>query len=400
MYNTRWWDIAVAAGLAAIAALSLAGLGAAGPSGWWLTAVSLFVFVAGYAFLRPGIVSGAAPTWRLAVGIPLVVLAIVIGIAAAPFLAMLQTLAYPLVWVTTPARREAIVGSAGVAAATFVGFLLNGAFSSEAMWSGLLTAGVSLVFAVSLGLWISAIAEYGEDRARLVAELTDAQEQVERLSRERGAADERERLGRDIHDTLAQTLAGLTLLSERAGRQLARGETDAAAGTIATVEQLSRDALAEARGLVARTAAVPGDAVLEAAVERLAERFRAEAGLVVQVEVALEGDDGMTRDAQLVVLRCLQEALSNVRKHAGAASVRVIVEADASGIRLAVVDDGRGFDPDRRRTGYGLDGMADRVALAGGTLTIDTTPDRGTVLTVALPIATPPLAGLPEEQNA
>ena len=115
MYNTRWWDIAVAAGLAAIAALSLAGLGAAGPSGWWLTAVSLFVFVAGYAFLRPGIVSGAAPTWRLAVGIPLVVLAIVIGIAAAPFLAMLQTLAYPLVWVTTPARREAIVGSAGVA---------------------------------------------------------------------------------------------------------------------------------------------------------------------------------------------------------------------------------------------------------------------------------------------
>ena len=65
-----------------------------------------------------------------------------------------------------------------------------------------------------------------------------------------------------------------------------------------------------------------------------------------------------------------------------------------------VVDDGRGFDPDRRRTGYGLDGMADRVALAGGTLTIDTTPDRGTVLTVALPIATPPLAGLPEEQNA
>ena len=46
------------------------------------------------------------------------------------------------------------------------------------------------------------------------------------------------------------------------------------------------------------------------------------------------------------------------------------------------------------------DGMADRVALAGGTLTIDTTPDRGTVLTVALPIATPPLAGLPEEQNA
>ena len=396
MYDKRWWDIAVAGGLAAIAALSVAGLGATGPSGWTRTAVCLVVFVLGYALVRPGIVRGAAAPWRLAVGIPVIAASILFGIAVAPFLAMLQSLAFPLVWVTTSTRRAAIGGSAAVAAATFLGFLVGGGLSSGAMWTGLLTAVISFVFAVALGLWISAIAEYADDRARLVAELTAAQAQIEMLSTERGAAAERERLGRDIHDTLAQTLAGLALLSERARRQLGRGEVDAAVETVATVEQLSRDALAEARGLVARTAAVPADIALGEAVERLVERFRTEAGLAVDLTVGLDRDADMSRDTQLVVLRCLQEALSNVRKHADAAAVRVTVAADPHAARLEVVDDGRGFDPDARRTGFGLDGMTDRVALAGGTLAVDSHTEGRTALTVVLPAA----VSDPEEQTA
>ncbi|MAP64146.1 MAG: two-component sensor histidine kinase [Microbacterium sp.] len=356
----------------------------------------LVVFVLGYALVRPGIVRGAAAPWRLAVGIPVIAASILFGIAVAPFLAMLQSLAFPLVWVTTSTRRAAIGGSAAVAAATFLGFLVGGGLSSGAMWTGLLTAVISFVFAVALGLWISAIAEYADDRARLVAELTAAQAQIEMLSTERGAAAERERLGRDIHDTLAQTLAGLALLSERARRQLGRGEVDAAVETVATVEQLSRDALAEARGLVARTAAVPADIALGEAVERLVERFRTEAGLAVDLTVGLDRDADMSRDTQLVVLRCLQEALSNVRKHADAAAVRVTVAADPHAARLEVVDDGRGFDPDARRTGFGLDGMTDRVALAGGTLAVDSHTEGRTALTVVLPAA----VSDPEEQTA
>ena len=91
------------------------------------------------------------------------------------------------------------------------------------------TAGFSVAFAIALGLWIASIVEYGEERARLLAELTAAQAEVEALSRDRGAAEERERLAREIHDTLAQTLAGLVILAERAGRQSRDGRADAAA---------------------------------------------------------------------------------------------------------------------------------------------------------------------------
>lgn len=197
---------------------------------------------------------------------------------------------------------------------------------------------------------------------------------------------ERERLARDIHDTLAQTLAGLTLIAERAGRQFGDGRPEAAAESIATVERLSRDALAEARGLVARMAAVPSDAALGDAVDRLVDRFRAEVGLTIDLDLDLDSAGAVSREAQLVILRCLQEALANVRKHAAATHVGVRVETDDDGSALLTVsDDGRGFDPDAVRSGFGLDGMGDRVALAGGELDVASDPGAGTTLTVRLP---------------
>ena len=206
-----------------------------------------------------------------------------------------------------------------------------------------------------------------------------------RLSRDRGAAEERERIARDIHDTLAQTLAGLVLLSERAGRQARDGRTDAAAEAIATIEQTAREALAESRALVARMAAVPADDALAAAIERLAARFRAEVGLAIDVEVAAGVD--LDREQQVVLLRCLQEALANVRKHARATLVVVTVAPHGEGIGMTVRDDGVGFDPSAARTGFGLDGISDRATLAGGSVEVDSVPGRGSVLTILLPRA-------------
>jgi signal transduction histidine kinase len=95
----------------------------------------------------------------------------------------------------------------------------------------------------------------------------------------------------------------------------------------------------------------------------------------------------------VVVLRCLQEALSNVRKHAGAARVTVTLAGEDDGtLRLVVEDDGRGFDVSSPRTGYGLDGMSDRVALAGGTVEVTAIPGAGTTLSVRLPA---PAAAVP-----
>jgi len=136
---------------------------------------------------------------------------------------------------------------------------------------------------------------------------------------------------------------------------------------------------------VARMAAVPADDALAAAIERLAARFRAEVGLAIDVEVAAGVD--LDREQQVVLLRCLQEALANVRKHARATLVVVTVAPHGEGIGMTVRDDGVGFDPSAARTGFGLDGISDRATLAGGSVEVDSVPGRGSVLTILLPRA-------------
>ncbi|TDN91949.1 sensor histidine kinase [Microbacterium sp. BK668] len=385
MLNRRWWDVTVIGAILAIAVFSFLGFGPTDPIQRLIVLMTLGLFVVGYAlFARPEI-GTEPPTWRVPVFVAIAAVSICIGVAAGPFLSMLQIVAYPLAWVITPDRRQAILASSVIALAVLAGYLVGGGLSFEAFVSGLTTAGFSVAFAISLGLWITSIAEYGEERARLLTELTAAQAEVEALSRDRGAAGERERLSRDIHDTLAQTLAGLVILAERAGKQSREGATDAAAATIATVEQVAREALAESRALVARTAAVPGELAFAAAVERLAERFRAEAGLAIDVTLRIDDAAPLGRDAQVVLLRCLQEALANVRRHAGATRAAVEVTSAGGVTEVEVSDDGRGFDPDAPRSGFGLDGMGERVALAGGSIDVISAPGVGTTLRVRLP---------------
>jgi signal transduction histidine kinase len=273
-----------------------------------------------------------------------------------------------------------------------VGYTFGGGFSIGAFVAGVTTAGFSFAFATAFGLWISGIAEYGEERARLLDELTAAQAEVRALSHERGASEERERLARDIHDTLAQSLAGLVILAERAGRQSREGAADAATATLATVEQVARDALDEARALVARTAAVPDEAALGAAIERLAERFRAQSGAAIDVSVDATAE-ALDRDRQVVLLRCAQEGLSNVARHAQATLATVAVRVADGAATLEITDDGRGFDPAASGTGFGIDGMGDRVALAGGTFEVDSAPGAGTTVRVRLPLSSGAVAG-------
>jgi signal transduction histidine kinase len=387
MLNRRWWDVAVIGAILAIAMFSFLGFGPTEEAERLVVLAALGLFVMGYAvFARPEI-GPEPPTWRVPVFIGIAVVSIVIGVAAGPFLSMLQVVAYPLAWVITADRRQAILATSVIGLAVLFGYIVGAGFSLEAFVSGLVTAGFSVAFAIALGLWITSISEYGEERGRLLAELTAAQAEVEALSHDRGAAQERERLSRDIHDTLAQTLAGLVILAERAGRQSREGSPDAAAATIATVEEIAREALAESRALVARTAAVPGELAFAAAVDRLAERFRAEAGLAIDVEFDIEDAAPLDREAQVVLLRCLQEALANVRKHAEARSVTVSVGSSDGSIEVEVRDDGRGFDVDATRAGFGLDGMRERVALAGGTFEVGSWPGAGTLLRVRLPHA-------------
>ncbi len=396
MNSRRWWDFAVAAAAVMVVVAMVVGLSPATPADMVLASAALAVFVlVGYlGVARPGLRAPAA--WHTPAFATISAVTLAVGCATEPFYAVIQAVAYPLTWVLTEQKRTAIIGSGIVAVGVCVGFaffadVTDPASSGLALISAVATAGFSFAFAVALGLWISSIIDWGQERARLLAELTAAQGEVEALSRERGASAERERLARDIHDTLAQTLAGLTILAERGGRQLAEGRADAAASTIGTVERLSRDALEEARALVARTAAPPAETALADAVDRLVDRFRAETGLTIDLE--LEASETISRDGQLVVLRCLQEALANVRKHAAATLVRVRVATTPGGAaRLEVADDGRGFDTSVRYDGFGLEGMTERVALAGGAFDVASSPG-GTTVTVQLPAGAPVRGG-------
>lgn len=383
----------IAASLMVVVAVTVGSSGASSAD-TVVAGAALVLFVLSYLLVARPALTSTRP-WHLPVFVACAAVALAGGCAGEPFFAVLQAIAYPLTWILAVDRRRAIVGSAVIALGIFTGFALfsgildGGDAVLPALAVAAAVAGFGLAFAIAFGLWMAGVVEYGQERARLVGELTAAQAEVEALSRDRGAAMERERLARDVHDTLAQTLAGLAILSERAGRQLDDGRADAAADSIAMVERLSRDALDEARAIVSRMAAVPSDAALGDAVDRLVSRFRAEAGLTIDLDLQLDSAGVLPRESQLVLLRCLQEALANVRKHAAATRVEVRVSAGPDGAaQLAVTDDGRGFDLSARRDGFGLEGMTERVALAGGELDVSSRPGGGTTLVVRLPATT------------
>jgi len=245
--------------------------------------------------------------------------------------------------------------------------------------------GVALAFSIGLGLWTAHTMRQAERHARLVDELRSTQAELARSHHEAGVAAERERVAREIHDTLAQGFTSVVMLAQAASADLDRDATAAARDRLALVEATARENLAEARALVAATGPAPLEAggTLAEAVGRLAERFAAESGVAVTSRL---GDvAGLTSADEVVLLRSAQESLANVRRHAAARRVRVELAEDGGVVRLAVHDDGRGLPADLVE-GYGLRGMRERVAAGGGTVHVGPGPAGGTSVVVELPL--------------
>jgi len=191
-------------------------------------------------------------------------------------------------------------------------------------------------------------------------------------------ARERRRLARELHDGLAQELSLLVtqtrLLAARHGRL----------DGLDVLEDTTRRALDESRlaiGALARPGSEPLDVALESAVADLAERM----GTSVRVRLSHGVDvEPPTRDA---LLRIVREAMTNAVRHGGATAVSVELEA-GSGLRLRVVDDGRGFvvdDPASVPAGFGLVSMRERAEALGGQLTVASRPGQGTRVELVLP---------------
>jgi signal transduction histidine kinase len=238
----------------------------------------------------------------------------------------------------------------------------------------------SLGFSLLLGYWISRIVEQSAGRRAVIAELEETRAELAEVSHRAGMLAERERLAREIHDTLAQGFTSVVVLLELAESEV---DTDPAAARrrLATARDTARQNLAEARSLVA--ALSPADlqvAPLPEAVGRLVNRFGRETGLPAEFTVA-GTPRALAANQEVVLLRSAQEALANVRKHAGACRLAVRLRFCDPGAELTVTDDGAGFDPDAATPGFGLAGMRRRVGEIGGSLSIHSGPT-GTVVEV------------------
>ena len=200
-------------------------------------------------------------------------------------------------------------------------------------------------------------------------------------SRELTVVEERNRLARDLHDSVVQTLFSLSLMAEAA--------KNGAPEQIGQVGELAKSALAELRSIVFELR--PADLAAEGLVPTLIKHtdvVRRVFGQDIDIQVVSERE--LEAVIELELFRIAQEALTNALKHAQASKIEVIVDLGASPARLEVRDDGVGFDPDAtslRARHLGLTSMEERAGTIGGKLRIDAAPGRGTSVTAEVVLA-------------
>lgn len=379
MYAMRWWHVGVVATCLILATIVLAAEPPTPRVGAGFAILGLFLvcwFAYGWRFES----SSRAAAFIVTACVVLAPLAVL----ASPTFTTLQAVVFPIVWSALNSLRRAIVINVVLASTIGTALFFTLGADEAALFQAVVIESMSLAFSIALGLWMTSIFRRSSERAALLEQLQATQSQLAAMSMDAGITSERDRLAREIHDTIAQDLTGLVLLAQRVGRELSAGDTAVAAEQIALLEEGARTALAETRALVASTAspALDGDGI-GAALDRLATRYERETAIIVTVRAEVEAP--LDRDIEVVLLRCAQEGLANLRKHSGASRAAITLVASPIELSLQVSDNGAGFTPSATSNGFGLIGMRERLALVGGTLDIESGED-GTTLLVTLPV--------------
>lgn len=256
----------------------------------------------------------------------------------------------------------------------------TGAFSEE-------DERLAVVLAAQAAVAIANARSAADDRARLAesAALAAARE------REKAAAEghrrairaqeaERVRVARELHDETGQVLAAIALEM----RALEEHVDDDGRERLAAARRSLAEATTALRDLALRLR--PSgleEHGLASAIERQADRLRVDPGIAVDVSV--EDMPELGEEAEITVFRVVQEALTNVQRHARASHASVLVRKLPGRVRVIIEDDGVGFDPDADTDRLGLAGLRERVALLDGTATLESHPGAGTTVVVEIP---------------
>ena len=240
------------------------------------------------------------------------------------------------------------------------------------------------------------VAAHNDELSDLVAEISATRDALANEERRRGTLEERARVAAEIHDTLAQGFTSIVLLSKGTNARLDDLEVDKLRANLDLIERTARDNLAEARRLVeALRPAALEDASLTDAIRRVAERHAVETGAQVRVEVMGESR-ALGGSEDVVLLRATQEALANIRKHANATEVDLLLSFGRDLAVLTVKDNGDGFDLDAAPVpiaggvgGHGLRILAERVEAVGGSLRMESSVGESSTVIVRVPVVTP-----------
>ena len=226
-----------------------------------------------------------------------------------------------------------------------------------------------------------------QGRKLILGSLNDITEtkQAEETQQELAVLEERNRLARELHDSVTQSLYSLTLFAEAGRRQSESGEWERVTGYLSQLGETSQQALKEMRLLVYEL--LPLDLEKEGLIGALQQRLDAVEGRAgVEARLIVVGDVSLQPHLETCLYRVALEALNNSLKHAAAANIKVRVAADGEHVTLNIEDDGKGFQVDDLpdKGGMGLTSMRERADEVGGTLLISSEPGKGTSVEVTV----------------
>lgn len=244
--------------------------------------------------------------------------------------------------------------------------------------------------------------DLSEEISRLKREIVESRRRLKLVSRRLLDIQESERrhIARELHDEVGQALTALKIQLQTIQKDLSLpAMTEKMRAGIGLLDRL----MDQVRNLsLDLRPSLLDDLGLKAALRWYTDRIRKDTGLEITIKINIS-EEGLGPELDMVCFRIVQEALTNVARHAKADRVKIEIEADGSRVRLTVADDGNGFDlKEARRAAFagkslGLIGMMERVNLVGGVIDIDSSPGKGVRIEVVAPLSSADMQGWPKD---